>query len=211
MGGPEAPKAPEAANEEAAAAKKMGDVMPPMELEAKDEPIGAEELKELSKGYPEIDAKGHQDVMAAAKKGVKEALKPADNPHKSSFTVVGADGYEYVYIYDNTHTPNKDRLFRSKESVVEDEAKEYADATLNIGYTEVAGDEAKNIVKAITKLGGKLEGNPPSIVIDKSVLADNNLIDGLVDESENAITEWNVLYAVKIKGKTRVYLGWPKA
>jgi len=202
MGGPEAPKAPEAVNEEAAAAKKMGDVMPPGEFEFKDEPIAAEELKEMTKGYPETDIEGHQDVIDAAKKGIKEKAEKADSLHKSSYTVIGGDGYEYVYIYDKTHTPN-DRLFKSKEPVVSLEESEYADQNLKDGYTVASLDQTKNIAKAVAKL---LEGEPPSIIVDKADLVANRILT----KEEAFKIKGDVAYAVKIKGETKVYFGWEK-
>ncbi len=203
MGGPEAPKAPEVANEDAAAKKKMGDVMPPdIEKEVQDRPIDKADLDKYTKGYPEVakPAKEQQNIIDIAKK----ALADANNgvvPHYTHYEVTGADSHEYVYIRDIFHEP-KDRLFRSEEAVV-DPAKEYADATLKYGYQEAGGDQAKKIVKAVTKL---LEGNPPTIVVDKSALVNNRILT----KEEAFNIKGDVAFAIKIKGKVKVYFGWAK-
>jgi hypothetical protein len=202
MAGPEAPK--EAVNEEAAAAKKMGDVMPDMETKTEDQPIEAEELKKLSKGYPEIDAKGHQDIVNDAKRGIKEASKANDNLHKSTFVAVGKDGYEYVYIYDNTNTP-KDRLFRSENPVVSVE-NEYAAANLKDGYKEATGKRAETIAKAIVR-AKVLGGEPPTGIVNIGDLVANRI---LTQEDADAI-DGDVAFAIKIKGKVKIYFGWAKA
>ena len=201
MAGPE--KAPEADN---SAAKKMGDVMPPdkpeMEKEVQDRPIEKADLDRYTKGYPEVGkpTKDQQKVIDIAKK----ALADANNgvvPHYTHYEVTGADSHEYIYIRDIFHEP-KDRLFKSEETVV-DPAKEYADATLKYGYQEAGGDQAKKIVKAVTKL---LEGNPPTIVVDKSALVNNRILTA--DEASDI--HGDVAFAIKIKGKVKVYFGWAK-
>jgi hypothetical protein len=204
MGGPE--QAPEAVNEEAAAAKKMGDVMPPepkFDAEVQDRPIDQADLDAYTKGYPEIKTKPTKEqlgIINMAKKFLADA-NHGTVPHYTHHAVTSADGYEYIYVRD-IFNESKDRLFKSEEPVV-DLAKDAADAALNIGYEEVDEEQAVNIAKAVKKI---LKGKPPSIIVDKADLIAGNL----VDESEASNTDWNVAYAVKINDKIKIYFGWEK-
>jgi hypothetical protein len=194
MGGLE--KAPETGNQ---AAEKMKQVMPDMETTTEDQPITTEELSKMTKGYPEAKiTKEHKDILDAAKKAIKEIAKGNDSLHKSNYTVVGKDGYEYVYVYDNTHDP-KDRLFKSEQPVVSVE-NEYARANLQEGYTEATGKMAERIARAAARILG---GDPPSTIVALNDLVTNKILS----QDEADAINGSVAYIVKIKGKTKVFFG----
>lgn len=91
------------------------------------EEIGEDELKKMSKGYPEqkIDTAKERDIVAEMvrrvkkKSGGKIEHRDVDSLMDTDLT----DGYEYVLVYDVHHSP-KERLFKNPKKVEVKEKKE---------------------------------------------------------------------------------------
>lgn len=84
------------------------------------EPITESEMKQLSKGYPEVALE--QDVVSAIKAQHEKENKGKDKSyqvmiHRDTGTYFKG-GYEYVLVIDANHKP-PERLFKSKEKQAE--------------------------------------------------------------------------------------------
>jgi len=177
-----------------------------METEHKDEPIAKEKLNELTEGFHEVTERNelYNGIIETGKKQLIEKNGQVDHGIKSKVADI-RDGVEYTYIYlrDNFHTP-KDRLFKSeveKEvSVNKFTENEYASANLEEGYIEYTGEKSVKIINAVK---GLLEGNPPSTIVDLKDLVKNNLLS----KKERKKIDGDILYAVKLKGKIRLFMG----
>jgi hypothetical protein len=170
-----------------------------METREIDQPI--KNLPVLTKGYPEVNSAKYKDIVAQALENVKKEAGKAGNIHGSKFEVTWKDGYEYIYIRDNTHKPS-DRLFRSENAVTSVE-NEYADANLKEGYSEATEKIAQKILKVAQ---GRFKGNPPVANLYIEDLVNNRIIS---HEAGKDI-DGDLAFIIKIGGKTRVFLGWEK-
>ena len=205
MGNPETPKeAPKNAKD------KMADFMPAgnePEIERENQPIGPEELKKISKGYPEIKITGeHKEMIATAKKNIKETKKSGDvTLHGSSAEIVGKDGHEYVYLRDETQKPS-DRLFKSEAPVVAMK-NELVSAELSEYVPLKMKGKLKRIAKLVQK-ELKNDAGPMTYLMDLDELVTNRLLTQ--DDADN-MEDGDTICAYKDtgkKGKITYFLGW---
>lgn len=128
-------------------AQQLDDQKPKVEQK---EPISDSELKQMSKGYPEVTVNANNQAIINV---IKDKFKK-DNANKhESYQVMGhrdtgnafdGDGYEYVLVMDAHHNP-KERLFKSKE-IKQEPPKEdptpAVDELLKKPYAELTANDA---------------------------------------------------------------------